>query len=419
MIAKAKAITHGANAMRYSVDKEMAELIKVNHLPTDITPSAMWARMSIHRMQFSEKLSRHHPLKNDAIRIEISPENKNTAGWTRDDWLKLVEDFIAAFDGIDLSKRAKRDSAKRTNLRGSQFVASLHHDSKSGIRHLHIVANRIDMNGNVNDAHFIADRAMMAASIVTQRRGWTLAEERHAENRIKISDDCMDVLREMKQFSFETYQRMLEAKGYRMEMYYRTDGLIRGYAICKGHSSFKASELGTRRNLMASKLHGTWKKLHQTDVQKTKPEDKTKGKHDVKSGTQQTRQKPVQEIPQSNGYTPKTSVLPTSSIVSHSIPVDGKTFNVSLPEKLNDILQNEINDMMLNDTLRTPVMHTALLLFAGYLDAATTISVANGGGGQTSGDWGKRKDEDDIAWLRYCMCQARGMCQPRRRSRHR
>ena len=32
MIAKATVITHGSNAVRYSVDKEMAEIVMVNHL---------------------------------------------------------------------------------------------------------------------------------------------------------------------------------------------------------------------------------------------------------------------------------------------------------------------------------------------------------------------------------------------------
>ena len=31
MIAKATVITHGSNAVRYSVDKEMAEIVMVNH----------------------------------------------------------------------------------------------------------------------------------------------------------------------------------------------------------------------------------------------------------------------------------------------------------------------------------------------------------------------------------------------------
>ena len=36
MIAKAKVISHGANAIRYSVDKDKAEMVKTNLLPDEI-----------------------------------------------------------------------------------------------------------------------------------------------------------------------------------------------------------------------------------------------------------------------------------------------------------------------------------------------------------------------------------------------
>ena len=37
MIAKANNITHGSNAVRYSADKELAEIVKVGHLPEGLT----------------------------------------------------------------------------------------------------------------------------------------------------------------------------------------------------------------------------------------------------------------------------------------------------------------------------------------------------------------------------------------------
>ena len=77
-----------------------------------------------------------------------------------------------------LGHRPDRASAARTNLAGSQYVVTLHRDSRSGIAHLHIVANRVDMEGNVNDAHFIYERAMEAARRINIQRGWLTAEER-------------------------------------------------------------------------------------------------------------------------------------------------------------------------------------------------------------------------------------------------
>ena len=37
MIAKAATISHGGNAVRYSVNKDKAEIVKVNFLPDDIS----------------------------------------------------------------------------------------------------------------------------------------------------------------------------------------------------------------------------------------------------------------------------------------------------------------------------------------------------------------------------------------------
>lgn len=47
MIAKASTISHGANAIRYSVNKEKADIVKANLLPDNITPEAMYGRMML------------------------------------------------------------------------------------------------------------------------------------------------------------------------------------------------------------------------------------------------------------------------------------------------------------------------------------------------------------------------------------
>lgn len=63
----------------------------------------------------------------------------------------------------------------------------------------------------------------------------------------------------MEKWSLNDYFDGLRAKGYDVKT--RTDeaGILRGYVLRKGNSKFKASEIGKGRNLMASKLEGTWK----------------------------------------------------------------------------------------------------------------------------------------------------------------
>ena len=50
------------------------------------------------------------------------------------------------------------------------------------------------------------------------------------------------------------------------------------------------------------------------------------------------------------------------------------------------------------------------LLFAGYVDAATSFAQNCGGGGSAPDqDWGRDKNEDDILWARRCFRKAREM----------
>ena len=116
MIAKAAPISHGANAIRYSVDKDRADIVKTNLMPMNISPDAMYQRMMLHCKAHMPKIQRGSPMKEFVIRIELSPSAEETKGWTLDDWRKLSDEFIRTFDSIDLSKETKRKSAKRTKM---------------------------------------------------------------------------------------------------------------------------------------------------------------------------------------------------------------------------------------------------------------------------------------------------------------
>lgn len=370
MIAKAKVISHGANAIRYSIDKDKAEIVKINHLPDDISPTAMWARMLALQKKFEDKPNRYHPLKRNMIRIEVSPTAEETKGWTMEDWQRLADDFIREFDAVDLSVKSKRKSAKATNLKDSQYVVALHRDSKSGIMHLHIDANRIDMKGNVNDAHYIYERAMMAASKIGQQRGWTDAQEVSQRNKEKVTQDCLSVLAKMPYFDWVLYTKMLSQKSYDVMLKSDSNGQVRGYSIRHGNSIYKSSELGKGRCLMPSKIEQTWAKLHPQAQQKpvaTPPKTATNG--------QQT--KTVSSAKQMHTMDDTTAIrhFDFSTDEWHHYPVD-------IPQTCLDVIDKHI--ALDADNLFAKigdVQKTALLLFAEYIDAATTIAAQSGGGG--------------------------------------
>ena len=396
MIAKASTISHGANAIRYSVNKEKADIVKANLLPDNISPEAMYGRMMLVQRKFAENINKGRPLGRNVIRIEISPSEEESRGWTVNDWASLSNEFIRVFDSIDLSGKTKRASSKQTNLKGSQYIAALHRDSKSGILHLHIDANRVDMEGRINDSHKIGERAVMAANIINERRGWMQSEEIGIRHRQEISVCCMEILRKMDKFSWKQYEAELTKRGYKVHLQEKESGGVYGYSIKRGNSIYKSSVLGIGRSLTPSKIEATWAKLHPQE-RKSEP---------TKPISQQTRTADITPISQ--------------PVIKHyNIATDEyHSYHVEIPEAADNIIRQNCSLEEAHPLAKLEeIQHTALLLFAGYLDAATSMATSSGGGSDTGG-WGRDKDEDELEWARRCARMANSMCK-RRKGLHR
>ena len=400
MIAKADPISHGAFAIRYSVDKDRADIVKINLMPEDITPDAMYQRMMLHCKANMPKIKRGSPMKDFVIRIEVSPSAEETVGWSLDDWRKLSDEFIQTFDSIDLSKQTKRKASKQTNCQNSQYVAALHRDSKSGILHLHLDVCRIDKDGNVNNANLIGERAAAAANIINERRGWVQSEEISKHHKKEISDHCLAVLGSMKRFSWSEYEQKVKEAGYDIKLKRDSNGKVCRYSISRGNSVYKSSKLGVGRNLVPSKIMATWEKLH---PQQHKPQQHS----------------PVIPKTRPAVTSPSTPVQKPASISKpvmrhHEIKTnDYRTWNVDLPDFADDIIRQECSLDGANPWARIEeIQHTALLLFAGYLDAATSMAESSGGGGSSpESGWGKKDDEDDREWAHRCARMANSMCK--------
>lgn len=396
MIAKASTISHGANAIRYSVNKKKADIVKANLLPDNISPEAMYGRMMLVQRKFAENINKGRPLGRNVIRIEISPSEEESRGWTMNDWASLSNEFIRVFDSIDLSGKTKRASSKQTNLKGSQYIAALHRDSKSGILHLHIDANRVDMEGRINDSHKIGERAVMAANIINERRGWMQSEEIGIRHRQEISVCCMEILRKMDKFSWKQYEAELTKRGYKVHLQEKESGGVYGYSIKRGNSIYKSSVLGIGRSLTPSKIEATWAKLHPQE-RKSEP---------TKPISQQTRTADITPISQ--------------PVIKHyNIATDEyHSYHVEIPEAADNIIRQNCSLEEAHPLAKLEeIQHTALLLFAGYLDAATSMATSSGGGSDTGG-WGRDKDEDELEWARRCARMANSMCK-RRKGLHR
>ncbi len=398
MIAKAATISHGGNAVRYSVNKNKAEIVKVNFLPDDISAEAMYQRMVLKQKEFASTINKGRPLKRNVIRMEISPTKEESAGWTLDDWARLANEYIQVFDSIDLSKKAKRASAKSTNVRNSQYVVALHHDAKSGIPHLHIDVNRVDMYGKVNDDHLIAERAMSAAYIINERRGWEQPKDIYERRRLEIAVTCMNVLRSLPEFSWAGYAAGLKEYGYGIHIQEDNNGNVRGYSVLSGNSAYKSSILGKGRHLMPSKIKATWARLH--------------GGQNIQANPNVEQEKRTATTLQG-----KTQASPPIPVVKHyDISTDEyHYYHVAIPEEADEIICKEcfVPDDNPFATIEN-VQKTALLLFAEYLDGATNMAASSGGGGSDMSGWGKDKDEDEREWARRCAQMANRLCKRRK-----
>lgn len=385
MIAKAKSISHGINALNYitgvSANKKHPEKIYHicdNLLPPGIDPLGIWNSVRL------DSLSRPR-MKNNLIRIEISPAPEHTRNFTPDDWRQLWQDFVAEFDRQEMKDKKGRLLSLRTNLAGSKSTVWLHLESDSRTPHLHAIVSRLDENGNINNDSNIHLRAQRAAERIARKRGWLTAANIHDINRQSVSRDCLDVLGRMGKWSLEDYFARLEAKGYDVKVRKDNKSIVRGYVLKKGNAKFKASELGKGRNLMVSKLEGTWNKLHPAQEQQTKAGSR---ESDIR--------------PDYTDYRPDTRRV--------DIVHDDETHTRFIPEQVMRVLDDEFDFREVEnwaDLINEACYHFAVAMsFMSFLNAPTCVS---GGGGVSNNDLPKKRDdiEEEIARARRCAEAAR------------
>lgn len=412
MIAKATAIQHGQAMTNYATKNNRADIVGTNHLSEELPPMGMWDEMVLHQAMFKQRYARN-PIELTSIRFEISPSMEEARNWTTDDWNKFLQEFIREIDSISevshIGKRKGKEASrvKPTNIANSQYFAALHHDSKSGIPHLHLVVNRIDMDGNLNDASFIGERAVMVARTINQRHGWKDAMDIRKERIAEVTAACMDVLHSMPYFDWNVYANRLRAKGYDMELIRdkSAQAKVHGYRFRFGRTTIKASELGVGRNLTASKIENTFRKMHpQVDSVYNQNRFFVVGRNT--SGTNTHKD-------------PASMLSDDGSVFRKTLIVGDKPFKIQMLMSAYESIESCIEVPNNAQASHDDVMNVAMLLFMNYLDAATSMSESYGGGGSPGSGWGRNKDDDDRDWARRCAKQASWLCKPTRRNRRR
>jgi len=408
MIMLAKVVPYGGNAVRYALDKEKAKVVKVNHMPEGIDPTAIWYMMKHHCQLHQQDRTVGRALERLMVQFVISPSKEEVENFVMDDWKNLVDESLETLDSIGLIPKDMKREVK-TNFRNSMNVAGLHSDSKSGTLHLHLDCCRVDNDGQTNDVHDIHIRAMKAAEIINMRHGWKQPKEIREMRKEETRDFCEYTLQNMQEFDIDFYFKMLRMKGYEVTPRYDKSKNLVGYTIGKNASVFKASEIG--RRYMTSQLEATWKKLHLAPAQvKVKPVSPVVKPNSRLSHPVTPKPTNTQTIVQ-----PSAQPKPTPANTVFYIDIGSEVKKVWIPNSVKDIFFNEAEVPEGNEIATVEnISHVAMLLFVGYIDAATSMSVSCGGGGSApESGWRKKEDEDERAYARRCIQMAHSMCKPK------
>lgn len=298
MVIKMETIgrAHAANAISYVLDKEKARkenkpvFLAANNIELNPLTGKPYSPVEVLMDMQLQLAASKHKVENPFWRIELCPPKEECLDWTMDQWDRFCRDCVKVLDSTDYKTEVVRDkdgypvidkrtgkpkikvSGKRTMLGKSQYIATVHFDT--GKPHVHIVANRLTMDGQMQDTHKCKERAKMAADIIAERYGWVKAEERTNHRMERIHDAAVEVLKRMDAWDIETYFAEMRRNGFEIEPTYDSRGVCRGYSIGEklydldgNYSStvmYKASakKFGHGRDLTVSKLYGTWQKLH-------------------------------------------------------------------------------------------------------------------------------------------------------------
>ena len=404
MIAKAKAVAHGIRAMLYvsgeSRNKKHPE--RITRICDNFMPQGMDATGIFTEMKFA---TMNHPnIKNNVIRMEISPAMEHTEDFTVKDWEKLWRDFAEAFDNQEILNEDGEVISVPTNISGSKSSVWLHRESDSGIPHLHAVVCRIDENGNINNDHAIHIRAQRAAEMIARQRGWTTAQRIHETNIPKVSTDCMEALRELDKWSWDGYQERLAAKGYKLYLRKDKKDVIRGYELLIGNTKFKASELGKGRNLTASRIERTWEKLHPEQTKQESPTPKqpviTAPKPSVHN---EAEQKPQTDAGRNNSVYEDYTAWQSDRLRTE-FEHDGKNYDRYIPKKVLDCLNDEFDFREVANW--QALQNLAMAFFTLVASPYGEVSGGGGGGSQSDLKWGRDPEEDEIEFARRCAREA-------------
>ena len=235
MIGKCKAITHGSTALDYIFrEGKLGHHLVSNHL-YGTTPKEIYEEMKM----VSDYNKR---CRNKFLRIEIGIAPQDERKLPVSELMRIAHLF-----------------AKQMGLDNHQWVAVTHKDTDN--RHIHIIANRISLYGEVYDTTFVSNRAARVAEEISREKGLTIAKEIKAERKYQkakvsqtreqakkvVQQICYSMLDKYRDTGITGYSMFLyelNKNGIIIERMKNKQGNVYGLKFSYAGQSFKASEIG-------------------------------------------------------------------------------------------------------------------------------------------------------------------------------
>ena len=235
MIGKCKAIAHGSTALDYIFREGKLGSRLAFHNLCSREPKTIYEEMKM----VSDYNTR---CKNKFLRIEIGIAPKDEKKLPVSELMRIAHLF-----------------AKQMGLDNHQWVAVTHKDTDN--RHIHIIANRISLYGEVYDTTFVSNRAARVAEDISREKGLTIAKEVKAERKhqkAKVNPTREEAKKELQGICYTLLDKYkgtgitghsmflyeLNKHGVTIDRMKNKQSKVYGLKFSYGEYAFKASEVG-------------------------------------------------------------------------------------------------------------------------------------------------------------------------------
>jgi len=228
MVSKATATKGSSQAFDYLLDdKGQAQELDRNLITGDKGQELL--------AEFREVQAQNTNCTNNTYSIVLSPSNERS--FTNDELRELGREHLKNL-GFDLEN--------------TQYLMTVHRSTDQP--HVHILANRIDMQGNAHKDNFIGKRAQRSAEQIAERLGLTTARDIQKNKELSFEPNIKTIRKEIQQAfnqakqepDFASFCSKMKSQGVEVREIHNSGGKLQGlrYVHSKTGTDLKASEVG-------------------------------------------------------------------------------------------------------------------------------------------------------------------------------